>query len=902
MWTTFPSALDPPSEDNSPKKFTFAKRLDYGKLGRPIEIFVNYFMLNYKDKEIYHYYVDICDANRDNTRERSLMSQKRSAKIDREKDVKNIERERRRNIGKEKCRLIVSEMTKCKRLREYCPVYDGQRNLYTSKQLLYKDEVSFPIDVVIDGKSKRFFVTIKPVKKEDGTNMISVKHLKNLYTKDSTKIPHEVLSVYETVLNHREPPFQQIHYRSSFFSFQRENVLPLGCGLEICFGYFKSVQLTELGPVLIINRTAKAFHKACPIIDYVNDILKHKYSPARFTDITKIRRLENEDIKEISEALRDVRVKVTYQRQPRRYKIISLTEQSAEELTFVEDRKLMSVVEYFWKKYGEMLRYPHLPCLAMKGGKSTPYIPMEMCVVLEGQPKIGKLNSNVSSTMVRKTAILPKERFDSIAKDAKQVESISKDYMNAFGLIVDLSFVKVDARIIASPQLEYGGDEKSRIARPNNKGVWRIDDGKMFYKVINVQNWVVISFANQRYCGESELHKFCDYLIRSARKCGMNLKRPNYVRSYNRNTSIEEAIIEAKKLEAKFAIVVLNRHDRFHTYDKVKFLADFVHNFVTQCMEDKTLKRINDQITTNVCLKINVKLGGINHILFQRPQYLTEPVIVVGVDVIHWPRHYGYPSILSVVGSVDQMASRYALTCNLQKNSHGSKLAQEIIEDMHAVSKEILEMFRDTNCWTNGIHPNKIIVFRDGLSEGQFQHALEYEVAGIQEASRDLFQKVIPITYIVVQKRHQTRFRPVNPARDVGSGQNVPSGTTADRNITHPVYFDFYQVSHDGIQGTSRPAHYTVLHNDNNFNADDLQQLSHFLCHTYVRCTRSVSIPAPVLYADLAAYRAKKYADLHIPPISELRKESENCQRDLPPAAAEAIRSMKSFPNNMFYV
>lgn len=41
------------------------------------------------------------------------------------------------------------------------------------------------------------------------------------------------------------------------------------------------------------------------------------------------------------------------------------------------------------------------------------------------------------------------------------------------------------------------------------------------------------------------------------------------------------------------------------------------------------------------------------------------------------------------------------------------------------------------------------------------------------------------------------------------------------------------------------------------FSADDLQNLTYQLCHTYVRCTRSVSIPAPAYYAHLVAFRAR---------------------------------------------
>lgn len=59
------------------------------------------------------------------------------------------------------------------------------------------------------------------------------------------------------------------------------------------------------------------------------------------------------------------------------------------------------------------------------------------------------------------------------------------------------------------------------------------------------------------------------------------------------------------------------------------------------------------------------------------------------------------------------------------------------------------------------------------------------------------------------------------------------------------------------IQGTSRPSHYHVLWDDNSLTADELQQLTYQMCHTYVRCTRSVSIPAPAYYAHLVAFRAR---------------------------------------------
>jgi Piwi domain len=67
--------------------------------------------------------------------------------------------------------------------------------------------------------------------------------------------------------------------------------------------------------------------------------------------------------------------------------------------------------------------------------------------------------------------------------------------------------------------------------------------------------------------------------------------------------------------------------------------------------------------------------------------------------------------------------------------------------------------------------------------------------------------------------------------------------------VASPAEFDFYLQSHAGLLGTSRPAHYNVLYDENNFTPDSMQQLAFALCHVYARSTRSVSIPAPVYCA-----------------------------------------------------
>lgn len=120
-----------------------------------------------------------------------------------------------------------------------------------------------------------------------------------------------------------------------------------------------------------------------------------------------------------------------------------------------------------------------------------------------------------------------------------------------------------------------------------------------------------------------------------------------------------------------------------------------------------------------------------------------------------------------------------------------------------------------------------------------------------------------PVTFVVVQKRHHTRFFPMkhgDRATTDRSGNILP-GTVVDTKICHPTENDFYLCSHAGIQGTSRPTHYHVLHDENKFTADGLQNLTNSLCYTYQRCTRSVSIVPPAYYAHLAAFRARYYME-----------------------------------------
>ncbi len=71
------------------------------------------------------------------------------------------------------------------------------------------------------------------------------------------------------------------------------------------------------------------------------------------------------------------------------------------------------------------------------------------------------------------------------------------------------------------------------------------------------------------------------------------------------------------------------------------------------------------------------------------------------------------------------------------------------------------------------------------------------------------------ITLIVVGKDHKVVFF---PSADNGDRSgNCPAGTVVDTTVVSPVEFDYYLCSHAGLLGTSKPAHYNVLLDENEF-------------------------------------------------------------------------------------
>lgn len=237
----------------------------------------------------------------------------------------------------------------------------------------------------------------------------------------------------------------------------------------------------------------------------------------------------------------------------------------------------------------------------------------------------------------------------------------------------------------------------------------------------------------------------------------------------------------------------------------VKTCGDLTYGVLTQGVEDKNVNRIQDQTISNILLKINTKLSGRNWLLSPSNQLFAQhlkyiydgPVMFFGADVTHpSPGDTKVTeSIAAVTGSFDKEGTFYGARLFAQKTPKGQ--AYEMIHSLDQMVFSLMtEYYRINKCF-----PKRIVFFRDGVSEGQFSLVIRHEMNKIREACQKVNPAYKPaVTFVVVQKRHHTRFFAIDQRDRNGRSENVPPGTVVDRDIVTKSLFDFFLCSHAGIQ------------------------------------------------------------------------------------------------------
>ena len=409
-----------------------------------------------------------------------------------------------------------------------------------------------------------------------------------------------------------------------------------------------------------------------------------------------------------------------------------------------------------------------------------------------------------------------------------------------FGFNIVPEMLTVPGRILPSPSVEYAGRQKAMIS----KGSWNIASLR-FSKGAIINNWTYfqIKWGGERDPLEGRLENYVQMLQEMMRKSGSTVERPRQ----------SEGILQVQRppkgdpdkgnlarfFDLKFAalrkqgikmvwIVLPEQHSVL--YERLKVYGDTKHGLHTVCSVPAKMTKGGESYMANVAMKFNLKRGGINHLLPANDMGMLAQgkTMVVGIDVTHPSpgSREGAPSIAGVVASINKDCAQWPASIRAQESRK---------EMVSALADMIIERLRVWQKYNQNNLPLNILVYRDGVSEGQFKTVLEEEAPALDSAVNRTYPKgaVKPkITIAIVGKRHHTRFFPTRDAdTNTTHGQrpkingNPKNGLVVDRGITSERQWDVYIQAHHGLQGTARPAHYTIIKDKIGFTADSFEHI-----------------------------------------------------------------------------
>ncbi|KAI9432931.1 argonaute-like protein [Lactarius indigo] len=645
--------------------------------------------------------------------------------------------------------------------------------------------------------------------------------------------------------------------RNRYFFPSASPPVPLGGKLEAWMGFYSSVRPSFSQLMVNVNVCATAFYSEGNLAEAMIAFEQASFG-AR-----------------MSAFVQRIRIKTDHLGHQKTVKRLAKVNARQHKFEAQELGGTVTVEEYFRRKYKINLRYPNLPLVDVGGQKSI-LLPPEVCSILPGQPFRGRLLDEQTGEMIKVAAKTPNVNANAITVSGLRELGFLRGsnvspILDVFGVVIGNEMAVVPGRILTSPRIRYGKGEQS----VDDRASWNLRN-VVFAEGSKLGAWtvLVIKDGNRREefgdAQDPELRGVIQGFASMCRTCGISVpqappliavaelprKDPqDPIRSQAINT-IRSALM-ATKQRPSFLLVILSNGDK-HIYSGLKHLCDVYLDVPNVCVQAGKIRKERGQLQyfANVALKVNMKLGGMNHSVDDPSlsKLRQPPTMLVGMDVTHpGPSTIkGTPSIAAVVASADLRFSQYPASMRIQETK------KEMITDLRDMMEERLLAYRTKNRDL----PQRILVYRDGVSEGQFSIVIDDEITKIRASFRKFDTPQGPyrpkLTVVVCGKRHHTRFYPTEAISADHNGNPKP-GTIVDRGVTAIYEYDFFLQAHGGLQGTTRPTHYYVVCNEMDLNADDLQTLTNAVSYTFARATKAVSLAAPAYYADLACERGRCY-------------------------------------------
>ncbi|KAK5974904.1 Piwi domain-containing protein [Trichostrongylus colubriformis] len=439
------------------------------------------------------------------------------------------------------------------------------------------------------------------------------------------------------------------------------------------------------------------------------------------------------------------------------------------------------------------------------------------------------------------------------------------------------------AQRLYPPAIIYGGSMK---VQPNHHGEmqWRLGAREQFVEAANLHGkWTFIIFDG--CVRKNDVESFIEAFSRYSSQHGVQLStRDAEVRETS--SEIDQNVDSLMKhLSGTSKFVMFTTKIKLDPVHNLMKRLEAQYGLVTQHVSSQTLNKAIGQkgaflVLGNLCLKLNLKLGGVNHHLRVSDQFSSSNPSLRNIDACLFPKTRMFVGFDISHAGPQSFADRQmkkaqseptvvgmAYTVGEPTKMRGCYWMQEprlnSISDISAHFTVALKMFlKDTNSL-----PLDIVVFRGGVSEGEFK-----KVAAEMEEMQKAFVEVNPLyrhgmyspslTCLVVQTNSNYRIVPtkIDPhARPMD--QNVPSGTVVD-DAMHPAYNEFLLVPQKALQGTARVLRCTlVTYNKGTSGSlptmEELKLITNMLCHGHQVVCGTTTLPSVCLSATNLSKRGR---------------------------------------------